>query len=105
MNVSIYLVSAALEGDRLARNQINDLFEEHKLAKLKFIWNHHKTFSRCIIGNKYNLIFDVVFNSIYNNWELRCPTNCYPYNTNFKSREEAIQFFEQDFLRNLYRDN
>lgn len=100
MNVSVYLVSAALEGDKLARTQLNDLFEEHQLPKLKFDWYHGENFSRCIVGNKYNLIFDVVFNEIYDKWELLSPNN-YPYHL-FYSREEAIEFFEKDFLSNLF---
>jgi hypothetical protein len=104
MNVSIALVSAALEGDKLARAQLNDLFEEYQLPKLKFTWRHQELYSRCLVLSKFGFIVDVNFNKDLNKWELDCPLNHFPYR-NFDSREEAIEFFEKDFLRDLYNDS
>lgn len=37
----IHIIHAAMEGDPLAANQINDLFEENKLKRLKFPIKKH----------------------------------------------------------------
>lgn len=52
MNVSVYLLDAALSGDDLALKQLNDILEEHKLNKMpeiKFNWkdNIHQRSTYC----------------------------------------------------------
>jgi hypothetical protein len=109
MNVSVYLLDAALSGDDLALKQLNDILEEHKLNKMpeiKFNWrdNWSQRSTSCWMLGKPCLYVYERFNhdsrEFSDKWsvEINSEFENIPYNT----KEEAMRAAEKLFLKRLY---
>lgn len=98
MNVSVYLLDAALSGDDLALKQLNDILEENKLNKipeLKLNWGAGFTLTEFVMDVRYCIIFS----DIASTWLVYLDTNLI---TNFHSKEEAKVFVESETRKKIY---
>lgn len=109
MNVSVYLVSAALEGDHVARAQLNDIFEEYKLNKIpeiKFNWrdNWSQRSTSCWMLGKPCLYVYERFNhdsrEFSDKWSVEI--NSEFENISYNTKEEAMRAAEKLFMKKLY---
>lgn len=95
MNVSIYLLDAALNGDEIAQSQISDILKENKLAgypKLDFNWKHKDNISQ---SDKYGIFVG----KSNNKWFVDDYESVLSESLN--SREEAIEWAEDYVKSNL----
>jgi hypothetical protein len=98
MNVSVYLLDAALSGDDLALKQLNDILEEYKLNKIpeiKLNWKQGYEISELITNFRYTIIFS----DTTSKWLVYLDMSSI---TNFNSKEEAKEFVEQRIKNQIY---
>jgi hypothetical protein len=96
MNVSVYLLDAALSGDELAQNQISDILKENRLAgypKLDFNWKHKDNVSE---SDKYG-----IFVAKFNNKKWFVDDYESVLSEAINSREEAILWAENYIKSNI----
>lgn len=99
MQVSIYLLDAALSGDDLALKQLNDILEEHKLNKIpqfKIGWgDESRTF---ILPLNFDYVVSMSCRS-HDRWLVYLKGNLLKA---FDAKEEAKQFVESETRKKIY---
>jgi hypothetical protein len=107
MIVNIALVSAALEGDLVARAQLNDLLEEYQLPKMpeiKFSWKENNRVLYCKTASMMRINvyqrYNHQTNKFIDKWSIEIDSGYenIPYDT----KEEAMRAAEKLFLKKLY---
>jgi hypothetical protein len=99
MNVSVYLLDAALSGDDLALKQLNDILEEHKLEKipeLKLHWDK-KFKTSSILKNFYYVV--CTSHRDQKLWRLYLDG---VFLGDFNSQEEGKKFAESETRKKIY---
>lgn len=97
MNVSVYLLDAALNGDEIAQNQISDILKENKLLgypKINFNWKHKDK-----ISNSNSDKFHIWVCRVNGKWFVDDFKSVLSEGIN--SREEAIEWAENYIKSNL----
>jgi hypothetical protein len=99
MNVSVYLLDAALSGDDLAVKQLNDILEEYKLNKIphfNIVWDDQFTTSTCPLNFKYVVC---ISHKDPDRWLVYFKQYLIK---GFDNKPEAKQFVEQEIKKKIY---
>lgn len=107
--INIYLVSAALEGDPVARAQLNDALEEYQLPKMpeiKFSWKENNRVLYCKTASMMRINVYQRYNhqtkEFIDKWSIEIDSGYenIPYDT----KEEAMLAAEKLFMKKLYEN-